>query len=197
MAAVLFSSCSPGVLRQEDPPIPGQERVKTVSTNRTITKEQEPVPPPLLNQDPLPHPDIVYTDQDEVYYYQPPESGKVSVRITPWAEGHRYILLYDIQGKLTYVQKDSRKSYSEVSRLSGFHDNGALSRLDIHLNPGGSMYWYETSLSFGTDNNPQWKVQLRHPPQLEDRLNNKSYWDIKSRSWKKQEIIREQPVPDR
>jgi hypothetical protein len=67
--------------------------------------------------------------------------------------------------------------------------------IHIHMNPGASMYWYDTVISFGIGNEPEWKVENKHPSTLEEYMNSKYYWDKSTRTWKKQEYIREQEVP--
>ncbi|HRB25966.1 MAG TPA: hypothetical protein PLU85_08245 [Bacteroidia bacterium] len=58
------------------------------------------------------------------------------------------------------------------------------------------MYWYETEIIFDENNNPQWKTELQFPQEsTEQNLNNKWWWNTRTNSWVKQEIIREQPVP--
>jgi len=58
------------------------------------------------------------------------------------------------------------------------------------------MYWYETKITFDENNNPLWKEEIEKPEMsIEQNLNNKSWWNAKTKSWIKQEINKEQPVP--
>ncbi|MFN8298152.1 MAG: hypothetical protein U0T75_03530 [Chitinophagales bacterium] len=66
-----------------------------------------PPPPPLvkhdtpktqLQQKPKPKPEVA--EHDTTFYYY--ETGKLSVKITPWNSGKRSILFYDRKGELTY-----------------------------------------------------------------------------------------------
>jgi hypothetical protein len=127
-----------------------------------------------------------------VYYYK--NSSKPSVVISDWnAENMRFVRLYDPFGQVTFIIEDIRSSYSSITDLGQFHENGALALLTITLTPDGSRYWYTSNLTFGINNEPQWKEDVQHP---EDHVifpgSNKSYW--KDGKWVKQEIIQEQPV---
>ncbi|MCW5908236.1 MAG: hypothetical protein KIS94_10275 [Chitinophagales bacterium] len=123
---------------------------------------------------------------DTIYHYY--VNKKVSAKITPWADGERWVLLYDLYGEETYRHKDIRKSYSVIARLS-FHPNGAVSKMLISENPGASQYWYETTITFSTTNDPEQKASERKP--YEDlRVEPKpwEYWDKKTKQWRKQEV---------
>lgn len=139
---------------------------------------------------------VVTEDKETIHFYNS-RIGKdiISVRITPWKEGRRKIFLYDPKGNITFEREDVRMSYSDTASIERFHDNGAVAVLHIHLNPGASMYWYDTSITFSTSNEPEWKTATKHPSTLEELMDNKYYWDKKEKVWKKQEIIKEQPVP--
>jgi hypothetical protein len=127
-----------------------------------------------------------------VYYYK--NSSNPSVVITDWnSENIRFVRLYDPFGNRTFTMEDIRSSYSNLTELRQFHENGAVSLLTITLNPDGSRYWYTSDITFGINNEPLWKEDFQHP---EEHVVfpgiNKSYW--KDGHWIKQEIIQEQPV---
>lgn len=127
-----------------------------------------------------------------VYYYK--NSSKPSVVITDWnAENLRFVRLYDPNGQVTFTIEDIRSSYSSITDLRQFHENGALALLTITLTPDGSRYWYTSNLTFGINNEPLWKEDVQHPQEhVIFPGSNKSYW--KDGKWVKQEIIQEQPV---
>ncbi len=123
-------------------------------------------------------------ESDTAFYYYP--SGSVSVKITPWKDGNRYLLFYNRSGQLTYTQNDKRMSFSEVTKLS-FKGNGSVEKADIHENPGASMYWYETRVTFSDDNEPEWMVSQRMPIESLNDAAVSYYWNKKTRQWAKQE----------
>lgn len=127
-----------------------------------------------------------------VYYYK--NSSKPSVVITDWnAENMRFVRLYDPFGQVTFIIEDIRSSYSSITDLGQFHENGALALLTITLTPDGSRYWYTFNLTFGINNEPLWKEDVQHPQEhVVYPGSNKFYW--KNGQWIKQEIIQEQPV---
>jgi hypothetical protein len=165
-------------------------------------KEQEIILPPhepTLNPQPQKIETVkpVTTEEKEIVHYYNPRMGKnkVSARITPWKDGRRKMYLYDPYGNITFEREDVRLSYSDTATIKKFHENGAVAVLHTHMNPGASMYWYEATITFSINNEPEWKTKMKHPSTLEEMMNNKYYWDKKTKTWKKQEIIREQPVP--
>ena len=113
---------------------------------------------------------------------------RISVKTTPWLNGERWVLLYNLQGEETYRHKDVHKSYSVIAHLN-FHPNGAVAQMKISENPGASMYWYETTITFSTTNDPELKTSERKP--YEELTINKpwEYWDKKTKQWKKQEAM--------
>lgn len=172
-----------------------------VLLNEKQLREKEPVQVPQVKPETVPEPvhkPVVIEEEKERIFYYKPETGvkKVSVKISPWKEGRRKMILYDPAGNVTFEREDVRMSYSDTATIERFHDNGAVAVLNIHLNPGASMYWYDTSITFSAANEPEWKTATKHPSTLEELMDNKYYWDKKEKVWKKQEIIKEQPVPE-
>lgn len=164
---------------------------KTTITEPVTPKKEKPQPKEKKETTPAPV-ETITTTKDTIYHYYT-NSKKVSVKITPWHEEKRNIILYDPWGKETYSIEDVRHSYSSVSEIKSFHPNGAVDRIETHLNPGASMYWYESSTTFGINNEPLWQTSQRFPARLEDYNNNASYWDKKCSCWKKQEAFPDQP----
>ena len=133
--------------------------------------------------------------EDTVYYYYK-GSGKVSAFITPWNDNRRSVVLFDPFGKVTYTFDDYQGGYTSVSTIKAFHSNGAVSNIHHYLNPGASINWYESDFTFGINNEPLWKVDQEFPQTLENSMNNQSYWDANSHSWKKQEVAIETITPE-
>jgi hypothetical protein len=156
----------------------------------------QPLPPPVtpVHLKPPPNPRDIKGENETAIYYYKGTSKRVSVEITPWVNGRRKIKFYDPFGKITYACDDVRLSFSSVTELKKFHDNGAASQIEIHDNPGASMYWYTMTISFGINNEPQWKTVNKHPQEsLEGSMNNKYWWNDKTGQWVKQEVVQEQP----
>jgi hypothetical protein len=178
---------------------PKETPEKKVEKPQPVEPVELPPQEPTLNPQPKKIEIVkpVTTEEKETVHYYNPRMGKnkVSVRISPWKDGRRKMYLYDPFGNVTFEREDVRLGYSDTATIKKFHDNGAVAVLYIHMNPGASMYWYETTITFSINNEPEWKTSLQQPATLEDHLNSKYYWDKKTKTWKKQEIIREQPVP--
>ena len=172
---------------------------KKIERPEPVKPVELPPQEPTLNPQPQKIETVkpVTTEEKEIVHYYHPRMGKnkVSVRITPWENGRRKMYLYDPFGNVSFEREDVRLSYSDTATIKRFHDNGAVAVLHTHMNPGASMYWYEATITFSINNEPEWKTKMKRPSTLEEMMNNKYYWDKTSKTWKKQEIIREQPVP--
>lgn len=126
---------------------------------------------------------IVPKNVVEKFYYK--NSKRISVIITPWLDGKRTVTLFDTLGNETYRFNDAHLSYSNTTEIKEFHENGAVSKIKNHLNPGASMYWYDTDIYFDINNEPISKMELRQPASLDDYMNGKSLWNRKTKSWEK------------
>lgn len=122
---------------------------------------------------------------DTTYYYY--KDGKVSVKVTAWSNGNRYLLFFDRKGTLTYQLNDKRMSFTITTQLK-FKENGSVKSADTHDNPGASMYWYESSTTFSDDNEPQWRTSQRMPQQSLSDGTVAEYWDKNTGQWRKQEV---------
>lgn len=127
----------------------------------------------------------------EVHYFT--NSKKPSLIIEPWVEGRRQLLFYNHNGDITYTQEDVHMSYSTTTIVKGFHSNGAVKAIEVHFNPGASLYMYQSDITFDEDNYPLWKKDSQWPSRLEDHMKPPSYWDRKEKTWKQQETVIEQP----
>ncbi|MBN2776569.1 MAG: hypothetical protein JXR36_02940 [Bacteroidales bacterium] len=126
-------------------------------------------------------------ESDTIYHYY--VNNSVSVKISPWENGRRMIMLYNLYGEKTFEMEEVRLSYSVSVNLK-FAQNGSVSHIHSHMNPGASMYWYETEIEFSTTNEPLWKKSVQMPMQtIEDAMGDVYYWDKKKNDWQKQEVI--------
>ncbi|MDX2003463.1 MAG: hypothetical protein SFW35_13595 [Chitinophagales bacterium] len=144
--------------------------------------------PPTPQQTPKPQPQVPLPKNDTIYHYY--INKKVSVMITPWKDGERKLYFYDLYGNNTFDIDEIRHSYSQSVDLH-FEKNGSVSKAVVDLNPGASMYWYKSEITFTTTNEPLWRTSQRMPYEsVEDALNNKpEYWDKRERIWKKQQVM--------
>lgn len=76
-------------------------------------------------------------------------------------------------------------SYHHHAEIKHKHPNGAIAEISVHLNPGASMYMYETTYYFDTENQPLRKVSSKYPSTLEEMMDAESIWDKETKSWKK------------
>lgn len=165
-----------------------------LEVNKSDTSHKKTIKP-TPKENPLPKSNNSF-NQGKVYYYQTLAKQK-SVEITAWQEdGKRKIYFLNPTGDTTYTIEDIRRSYSYTTELVKFHTGGACALAKISMNPGASMYWYETEITFDENNNPLWKREMQFPQEsTAQSLNNKWWWNAKNKTWVKQEIIKEQEVP--
>lgn len=134
------------------------------------------------------------TKEQLEYYYT--NGNRLSLKIIPLDNHSRDFVLYDPWGKETYRLEQRIHSYSVTVHILDWHANGAVKTVRVNTNPGASMYWYESTYSFGLNNEPEWRVDRQLPERnLDYPGENSFYWDKSARAWKKQEVIYEQPVP--
>lgn len=125
------------------------------------------------------------------YYFN---TKQLSVKINPWDNGRQKIELYDKQGNKTFELENIKHSFHQTNQLS-FHQNGALQSTFIHLNPGASRYWYETTIQFDENNNPLNKVSKQMPSESILEAMGKTYlWNTQKKDWILQETMQCQPV---
>jgi|GEM_PF-4370436 len=132
------------------------------------------------------------TKGDTLFHYY--SKGPVSVIRTPFINGHAKWIFYDLQGNPTCELKEIDLSFTVSVQLT-FHENGAAKQAKIHDNPGASLHFYVSTVSFDTNNQPGWMTTEAYPPSLEDHMKPPFYWDKKTWGWRQQEIIREQDTP--
>lgn len=170
------------------PATPQQKDTSVTLTAKETLKETAP----LEKKKPQP-PKPTAPQNDTTYHYY--DSGKLSVKITPWSEGKRKLFFYDLKGAQTFELEDVRMSYSITTQLK-FHPNGAASVAEIHTNPGASRYWYETEITFDTANEPLLRYDRQMPQERIDLEENlPSFWNKQKQQWVKQEIVKETSTP--
>jgi hypothetical protein len=162
--------------------IPKEEVKKTPPTEKQIKQ------PSVDTTKPKSKPGEVKQAQSDtvIHYYD--GNKAVSVKVTPEVNGEKFYLLFDPFGKETYRMESVRKSYSSSVRLR-FRPNGSVEKADIHFNPGASLHWYETYITFSINNEPQWKVSQQMPMRSAADFPQKEYWDKQTAQWRKQEIM--------
>lgn len=149
----------------------------------TVKKVEKPTPPP-----------IHIASEPKEYYYK--GTKQRSLQIMGGEQRSKDFILFDPWGKETYRFEQRIESYSITVDLVEWHPNGALSKAVVNTNPGASMYWYTDEYSFGINNEPLWMVSTQHPERTTAlESDNTFYWDPKTKSWKKKEVAKEQPVP--
>ncbi len=117
--------------------------------------------------------------EEGVHYYK--ESGRVSVREFPWKDDRKKIEVYDRSGDITYEFEDVLLSYQSKTTFQ-FRADGSLEIAKVRTNPGASMYWGESTISFSPDNEPLVKIDHTYPEtQLE--LRKKALWDKIAKKW--------------
>jgi hypothetical protein len=177
-STTLGRSITPPVLEQSPPK---EKQTITVKTSPTDTKQS------VVIQN--------TTSEDVKYYNGLPK--RISVIIGAWKENKRRITFFSPGGIETYSIEDVRHSYSSVSEIVAYHDNGAVAKVKTHTNPGASMYWYDAITTFDTDNTPLWKISTQYP-QRSVSLNTDDtyYWHVERKEWIKQTQVKEQPYVD-
>jgi hypothetical protein len=129
----------------------------------------------------------IYSEPKDTQYFFYKNSKAVSVKITPWKDSKQQTILFDPFGNETYKMEAVRSSY-QVSVSLRFQPNGAVDKAHIHTNPGASMYWYETDITFSLNNEPEWK-NTEQQPMNQLKLPQPEYWDKKLKAWQKQEAM--------
>lgn len=155
-----------------------KETITPIKTSEK-TIQTPPAPKPLV---------IKESTTNTITYYK--NSKVISTITTPWVNDTRYIRLYDMKGEMTYEFKDERKSYSIVTELR-FRENGSVLDANTHMNPGASMYWYETYTRFDENNVPFTQESHQYPEKLSTIMdeNNTKYWDKPNKRWITQQAM--------
>jgi len=125
------------------------------------------------------------TETDTIYHYT--TDGRLSVRISPWENSYRHIELFDMHGNNVMTLEEARHSFT-VSHHITFYENGTVKEIKSHMNPGASMYMYNSTITFKYFNEPQWKRSERFPMMALDDSAKNFYWDKKEKKWVQQEI---------
>jgi hypothetical protein len=176
--------------QQEAPPSPNP--VVSSPDKAAEPKMQQP-PAAKSSPDPAPAPKPPKAGINDTlrHFYS---DGRLSVILTPWMDRKREIWVFDPWGARTYTMEETSREYSKRADLS-FGSKGNLREAVIHFNPGASRYTYTTTITFSQQNMPEWKTEEQFPMESLE-LPDKSYWDSKAQRWVKQEIVKEQPVPE-
>jgi hypothetical protein len=180
--ARVHEQVEPTPAKPEESPTLEEKKTEVMVPEKKIVPEQEPIK------------EMAARNQGQVEYYSGNTKAK-SLEITPWKDGRRELRFYSPDGNLQYTQKDVNMSYHIISEVKSRHPNGAIARIEISENPGASLYFYTTTITFNTMNVPEWKTTETYPPTLENSMNNSWYWVAKDHQWKKQETAIETLTP--
>lgn len=127
-----------------------------------------------------------------IYKYK---NGKKSAVEGSFKKDKKKITLYNKKGEITYVFEDVRSSY-QINTTLKFREDGSVESANVHLNPGASLNWYESNITFDNDNNPLVKTDTEMPLSLEKMMNEKPwFWNPTKKEWYRQEIVREMNTP--
>ena len=158
----------------------GKEHAEQPQLPKEPVEETSPVPEKPLRET-IEQPVIKINDKGAVHYFK--GTRKVAVRITPWKDNRREVICYDVNGNVTYSFDDVRESYSQLTEVVSFHENGAAHRIHNSTNPGASLYFYETNYTFDEENYPVQKEEIEYPQTLDKMLDNVRHWDREKRAW--------------
>ena len=126
-------------------------------------------------------------DIDTAYHHY--KNGKLSVKIFPWNNGKRRIIVYNPQGQITYEFEDIRLSYSYHTEFK-FRKDGSIENSITHMNPGASMHWYETIITFDNSNIPVTKEEKEFPLTRLEKIQLPYFWNKEKKQWIQQEIVK-------
>ncbi|MCK9480164.1 MAG: hypothetical protein M0R38_00175 [Bacteroidia bacterium] len=123
------------------------------------------------------------------------KDGKISVTYGKTRNNRQIIRIYDRQGVVIIQFENVRLSFQEITTLK-FRKDNSVESAETDLNPGASLYWYETYYTFDVDNEPKTKKIQRMPIMSSgDMLQDLYLWSRKNRQWVKQEIVKEMDTP--
>ena len=141
----------------------------------TITSKKE-----ILNSKPTTKSNTTITTDIIVYYKG---TKIISTLTTPWKNEKRIIQFFDKLGNKTYEIEDIKHSYTSITTLRYHEDSSVIDAL-THLNPGASMYWYETTTRFEKNNEPTFQETTEYPEKLSALNNDKlKTWDKVNKKW--------------
>lgn len=175
----------PEIKEKTTPPLPVKEKKKEKPATPPVK------PAPVKKAPSLP---VVQLPKDTEYvYYKNPK--RISVKISPWKNEKRTLQLFAPNGTVTYTFEDVRHSYVSTTELR-FREDGSVDKAGVHLNPGASMYWYETEYTFSNTNEPL-SYTSRQFPERSIELPDTYLWDSRHKKWVKQQTIECQPTPQK
>lgn len=127
-----------------------------------------------------------------IYYFR---DRRISVKVLPELNGRQQIIVYAPNGDAVYETETVRLSY-QVSNQLKFRNDGSLELIKSSMNPGASLYWYESVTAFDVDNEPLYMHSFRHPYEsVTDAMGEKYLWSKTERKWVKQELVIETNMP--
>lgn len=126
---------------------------------------------------------------DTVFYRF--SDGHISVKVCPFKQNERNILIFNPFGEIVYTLTDTRKSYSVTHELK-YRANGSIYEVRQRTNPDAGRFWSECTITFSEENNPQRKYCTQMPAEtLLDAMGKDYYWDKAKQSWIAQKSLEE------
>jgi len=116
----------------------------------------------------------------EIHYFT--GTHQPSVKISGWVDNRRTVTCYNRQGEVTYTFNDVRLSYTELTSVTSFHDNGAAREIRCSSNPGSGIQYSETFYAFDTDNYPVSRENRNYPIRLELE-DQTDHWNRGTMAW--------------
>ncbi|MGY6561678.1 MAG: hypothetical protein ACXITV_06195 [Luteibaculaceae bacterium] len=118
---------------------------------------------------------------DTLFYYY--HSGQVSVKVLPFAEGSRAVILYDLNGEETIRFEDVRLNASVLHYLR-FGAKGNVVGVNVLEIPELVNFWFECNVSFTHPNQPSWMVCEKKPQPFNFANERRKYfWNKKEKTW--------------
>lgn len=116
-------------------------------------------------------------------------NGQIAVKILPWENEKQNSIVLDSTGNQTYLFEDFN-SAAYGSSITSFHfkGNGSILKAITSYNPGASMYWSETVITFSDNNIPLTRTIIRQPVQTTE-LPVVENWDASAKTWKPRTVI--------
>lgn len=119
-------------------------------------------------------------------------NGTPSVVITPWTDGRRTLILFNLYGDTAFTFEEIKAQLRAELIFAG---NGAVKTMVLNTQEGNKSDPPRVKITFDGTNGPV--VRTEEDPEGGDRRKSVSFWDKKTREWRAQEVISCMPVPEK
>lgn len=119
-------------------------------------------------------------------------NGAPSVVITPWTDGRRRLILFNLYGDTTFTFEEIKAQLRAELIFAG---NGSVKTMVLTTPRGNNADRQRVQITFDGTNGPV--VRTEEDPEGPDRRKSVSFWDKKTREWRAQEVISCMPVPEK